>query len=79
MVSRKATVLYFRKERLHGTGNLKKYLFLGHLQPPLHKIQKTVRFDDVTVKNKRPMRTCGDAVTKRCIVSTELRFVFQEI
>ena len=38
MVSRKVTIrkfklLYFRNERRHGTGNLEKDLFLGHLQP----------------------------------------------
>ena len=60
MVSRKVTIwkfkmLYFRNERHHRTGNLKNYLFLGHLQPPLDKNSKDLaililEFDDITVK-----------------------------
>ena len=30
-------MLYLQNNRRHGTGNLKKDIFLGHLQPPLDK------------------------------------------
>ena len=48
-------MLYFRNERRHGTLNLKKALFLSHLQPPKDKSSKHLsafisEFDDVTVK-----------------------------
>ena len=49
MVSRKVTIrkfktLYFRNERRHGTGNLKKHLFLSQLAILI------LEFDDVIVK-----------------------------
>ena len=49
-------MLYFRNERRHGAGNLKKDLFLGHLQPPIDKNSKhlailILEFDDVIVKS----------------------------
>ena len=60
MMSRKVTfrkfkMLYFRNERRHGSGNLKKDLLLGHLQPLLGKGSEDLgilisEFDDVTVK-----------------------------
>ena len=37
----KFKMLYFLNERRHGTQNLPKNLFLGHLQPGVDKIQKT--------------------------------------
>ena len=48
-------MLYFRNERHHGTGNLKKDLFLGHLQPPIDKNSKhlailILQFDKFIVK-----------------------------
>ena len=48
-------MLSFRNERHHGTGNLKKGLFLGHLQPPLRTNSEDLTIlilecDDVTVK-----------------------------
>ena len=33
-------MLYFRNERRDGTGNLKKHLLLGHLQPAVDKNSK---------------------------------------
>ena len=60
MESRKVTIpkfkmLYFRNERRHGNGNLKKDLFLGHLEPLRNKSSKhlavlILEFDDITVK-----------------------------
>ena len=60
MVSPKVTIrkfkmLYFRNERRHGTRNLTKDLFLGHLPPPKDKNSKhlevlILEFDEVTVK-----------------------------
>ena len=59
MVSRKVTIrefktLYFGNEIRHGTGNLKKYLFLGHLQHPLDENSEDLSIlileYDVTVK-----------------------------
>ena len=61
MVSRKVTIqkikmLYFQKERRHGTGNFKRDLFLGRLLPPLDKNSEDLAililefFDDVTEK-----------------------------
>ena len=52
---RKFKMLYLRNERRHGTGNLKKDIFLGHLQPPIDKNSKQLsslilEFDDATVK-----------------------------
>ena len=49
-----AHMLYFRDERRHGSGHLKKDLFLGHLQAPTDKNLKQpailiLEFDDVTM------------------------------
>ena len=51
---RKFEMLYFRNERRYGTGNLKKDIFLSHLQPPLETNSEdlailSLEFDDVTV------------------------------
>ena len=51
---RKFEMLYFRNERRYGTGNLKKDIFLSHLQPPLETNSEDLaisssEFDDVTV------------------------------
>ena len=35
----------FRNERRHGAGNLKKDLFLGHIQPPIDKFKTSGDFD----------------------------------
>ena len=48
-------MVYFGNERRHGTRNLKKDLFLGHLQPPKDKNSKhlaalILEFDDVSLK-----------------------------
>ena len=48
-------MLCFRNESRHGTGNLKKELFLGHLQHPIDKNSShlailILEFDDVIVK-----------------------------
>ena len=53
IVSRKVTIRKFRNERRRGTENLKKDLFLGHLQPPLDKNSKhlailNLGFDEAT-------------------------------
>ena len=46
---------YFQNERLYGTGNMLKDLFLGHLQPGVDNDSEDLAilifgFDDVTVK-----------------------------
>ena len=48
-------MLYFQNERHHKFGNLKRDLFLGHLQLPLDKnsadlVILILEFDNVTVK-----------------------------
>ena len=50
-------MLYFRNERRHGTGNMKKDLFIGDLQPQKdknsrHLVVCILGFDDVTVKTR---------------------------
>ena len=51
---RKFKMLYFLNERRHGTRNLQKDLFLGHLQPGVGNSKDLailiLEFDDVTVK-----------------------------
>ena len=55
-MSRKVTI---RKERRHGTRNLEKDLFLGHLQPPVDKNSEELaililEFDDnLVIGDKR--------------------------
>ena len=49
-------MLYFLNERRHGTGNLSKDFFLGHLQPGVGKNSKDLaililELDDVTGKS----------------------------
>ena len=38
-------MLYFRNETSQGNGNLRKDLFLGHLQPPLDKNSEDLQYD----------------------------------
>ena len=57
-------MLYFRNERRHGTGNLKKDLFLGNLQRPKDKYPKhlavlILEFNDVTLKTSRKTSLTG--------------------
>ena len=58
VIIRKFKMLYFLNKRHHGTRNLQKDLFLGHLQPGVGKNSKglailILEFDDVTVKTIR--------------------------
>ena len=55
VTNQKFKMLYFQNKRRHGTGNLKKYLFLRHFQLPIDKNLEHLAililgFNDITVK-----------------------------